>query len=204
MNILFFDTETTGKAIFSLPADHKMQPRLVQLGAQLTDGAGNLLAEMNHIVKPDGWTIPEEAARIHGITTEKATDKGRPVADVLGYFMRLANLGGTVDLFVAHNSDFDTFIIKGECDRLRHAGMVNPFAGKKVHCTMKAATPLCELPGRYGYKWPTLQEAHRHFFGREFDSAHDAIADVAACREIYFAMKRLDEGGAPAELEAVR
>lgn len=53
-------------------------------------------------------------------------------------------------------------------------------------CTMKAMTPVCKLHGNYGdFKWPKLQEAHKHAFGVEFDGAHDALADVRACARVY-------------------
>lgn len=41
-----------------------------------------------------------------------------------------------------------------------------------------------------GGKWPKLDEALRHFCQRELGSfAHDAMYDVKACRDIFFAMK---------------
>jgi len=55
---------------------------------------------------------------------------------------------------------------------------------------MKAATDIVGIPGRYGYKWPTLQEAYRHFTGTELAGAHDALTDVRACRVIYEAIVR--------------
>jgi hypothetical protein len=54
---------------------------------------------------------------------------------------------------------------------------------------MKASTDLCKLPSQFkrgGYKWPKLQEAYKHFFGEEFASAHDAMADLRACRRVFF------------------
>jgi len=42
--------------------------------------------------------------------------------------------------------------------------------------------------GRTNYKNPSLQEAYRHLFGRNFVGAHDAMADVRACRDVYFAL----------------
>jgi len=39
------------------------------------------------------------------------------------------------------------------------------FAYRKLPCPMKLATPICQLPGRYrGYKYPTVEEAYKHFF----------------------------------------
>jgi DNA polymerase III epsilon subunit-like protein len=59
---------------------------------------------------------------------------------------------------------------------------------------MKATTSICKLPGKYGdYKWPKLQESHLHFFGKEFEGAHDAMADVRACAAVYWALNPLPD-----------
>ena len=72
MKALIFDSETTGKALWKEPADDPRQPRIVQLGAILYDDERRVVAEMNLVVRPDGWTVPAEAAAIHGFTTERA------------------------------------------------------------------------------------------------------------------------------------
>jgi DNA polymerase-3 subunit epsilon len=71
--ILFYDTETTGLPLWNLPSEHPEQPRVLQLAALLCDEAtGEDLQQMNMIILPDGWTVPDEVAAIHGITTERA------------------------------------------------------------------------------------------------------------------------------------
>ena len=62
---------------------------------------------------------------------------------------------------------------------------------KKDHyCTMKETTDLCKLPGRYGnYKWPKLQELHKHLFGENFVGAHDAMFDIKATMRCYYKLK---------------
>jgi DNA polymerase III subunit epsilon len=181
--ILFFDTETTGKADFRSPPDAPHQPRLVQIGLVLTAEDGKEAASMNLIVKPDGFTIPEEASRVHGITTEKATALGVSRKHVLRIFREFWELSA---LAVAHNIAFDSFIVDGEIYRLC-GGRKAWGKSLETFCTMEAMTPICKLPGNYGdFKWPRLQEAHKHAFGIEFDGAHDAMADVRACAKLYF------------------
>ena len=66
----------------------------------------------------------------------------------------------------------------------------------KRYDAMMAAKDYCKLPNQYGYndyKWPTLSEAHQHFFGCEFDGAHEAMGDVAATAKIYFEIQRLEK-----------
>src|SRR5665648_554880 len=70
---LIFDTETTG-----LPTDWKSPisdldnwPRLVQIAWTHCDTAGNILSESDYIVKPQGFIIPDDATKIHGISSVK-------------------------------------------------------------------------------------------------------------------------------------
>lgn len=62
MNIIFLDTETTGK-----PRDYRAAedditnwPRCAQLAFQITDEHNNLIWEYKSLIYPDGWTIPRE------------------------------------------------------------------------------------------------------------------------------------------------
>ena len=87
---LIFDTETTG-----LPhnktapvEDLDNWPRLVQIAWQLHDNEGKLRSSGNHIVKPDGFTIPFNAEKIHGISTQHALDVGEDLSTVLDIFFR--------------------------------------------------------------------------------------------------------------------
>lgn len=176
--ILFFDTETTGKANFNAPPDAEYQPRIVQLGALLCDEKECEIASINLIIRPV-FEIPVEASNVHGITTEFAKSCGVPVFYALQLFWALVR---QADLLVAHNIAFDSFIIKGESLRF-----VTDTLEKPEVCTMKAMTPRCKIPGRYeDYKWPKLSEAYRHAFGKDLDGAHDAMSDIRATKDVYF------------------
>ena len=196
---LFFDTETTDLPDQKKPASWEGQPRICQLGAILADRHGRLKAEMNLLVKPDGWTIPQAASDIHGITQEDAGRYGLTIKGVLSIFGRLLV---KADRLVAHNIGFDIFMLEIECSRTGVALDLPPDHA----CTMQDAKDRVKLPltpkmvacGMREFKKPNLQEAHRHFFGREFEGAHDAMADVRACRDVYFAMNRPAEKGVAA------
>ncbi|MDR0993559.1 MAG: 3'-5' exonuclease [Verrucomicrobiota bacterium] len=183
----FFDTETTG-----LPRNWKASlyevenwPRMVQLAWMMCDEQGNELASASHIIQPDGYTIPDGAARVHGITTERALAEGRPLREVVRE--ALVHIAGA-DHIVAHNISFDEKILGAECLRL---GLDNPFLKKNMRCTMREATDWCMLPGRNGYKFPNLGELHRLLFGRGFSDAHNAFADVRACKAAYYELRRI-------------
>jgi DNA polymerase-3 subunit alpha len=86
---IFFDTETTGvPRNYKAPtSDTSNWPRMVQLGWILMDGEGNKLSQKDYIIRPDGYTIPAEAVRIHGITTQRALAEGLDLAAVVKEFM---------------------------------------------------------------------------------------------------------------------
>jgi len=180
--ILFFDTETTG-----LPRDWNAPitqidnwPRMVQLAWLQYDDQQNLLSEVNHIIKPDGYTIPNNAASIHGITTEHALKNGSELSSVLTDFSAIVDVS---NMLIAHNMDFDEKIIGAEYIRI---GLKSSIFSKQRLCTMKTTTDLCKIPGKYGYKWPTLPELHRSLFGSDFKDAHDALVDVKICAKCFF------------------
>jgi len=107
---LFFDTETTG-----LPKNWKAPitdlanwPRMIQLAYFLADADGNKLAGGDYIIKPEGFTIPEEAARIHGISTERALKEGR---DLPGMLLEFQAAVWRAQFLIAHNMSFDEKIV---------------------------------------------------------------------------------------------
>lgn len=187
----FFDTETTGIVDFRAPLTAPHQPRIVQLGAQLHDANRRVVAEMNLLVKPDGWTIPPEATAIHGITTEMCDRFGFPIKTVLGLFIRMARKS---DLQIAFNFDYDNALVQGELVRLEAADDLAFWLQAKSFCAMKAATPVLKIPGGRGgeYRWPKLSVAYRHFTGSELEGAHDAMADVRGCAAVFYALKQAE------------
>ncbi len=197
---LFFDTETTGLPDYKMPAGREGQPRICQLGAIIADGNGRVKAEVNLLLKPEGWVIPEIASAVHGINQADAEKYGLSIKGVMSIFGRLMQKADTI---VAHNLRFDLFLLEIEANRTDLSRVSFDFP-KNCVCTMNKANGILRLPptekmtacGMTEFKKPNLQEAYRHFFGRDFDGAHDAMADVRACRDIFFAMKKLDATGA--------
>lgn len=186
-NFLFFDTETTG-----IPRDYKAPctntdnwPRLVQLGWILSDDQGTVLRCGNKIVRPEGFVIPTEASAVHGITTERALTEGEDLRVVIHSFGRDLN---EAHCLVGHNIDYDLHIVGSEYHRLGYDYRVM-FARPYV-CTMQSTIEYCNIPGKYGPKWPKLQELHLRLFDREFSDAHDAMADIAATKDCFFELLR--------------
>lgn len=160
-------------------------PRVVQIAWQVYDEGETLLAARDAIIKPEGYVIPQEASRVHGITQERALAEGVPLMEILPVFDAAVN--GT-DILVAHNMRFDSSVMGAEFVR---AEMVTELFAKRQVCTMESSTEYCQLPGRYGYKWPTLAELYYTLFHASFMDEHNAAADVSACARCFFELKNL-------------
>jgi len=184
---LFFDSETTGLPLsWKAPVtDLNNWPRLVQLAYLLYDADGNKITSEDVIIKPDGFTIPIESSRIHGITQERAMQEGQSLNVVLEQFNGLI---GKSTYLVAHNMAFDEKIVGAEFLRL---GMPNTIASKNKICTMDKSTNFCAIEGPYGYKWPKLSELHYKLFNRGFEEAHNAAVDIEATARCFWELKRL-------------
>lgn len=182
---LIFDTETTGMPTsWSAPiTDSQAWPRMVQLAYQLCDDKGNVLKEVNHIVYPDGYSIPIASTRIHGISTKKAIEEGAPLNYVLFEFLEDLDKATHV---IAHNADFDTRIVDSELVRLNKEPILTEMS---CICTMKGSVEVCKIPSRRGYKWPKLEELHQYLFDETFEGAHNALIDVQATSRCYFELR---------------
>ena len=189
---LIFDTETTGlpKSWNAPITDTDNWPRCIQIAWQLHDDMGNLLDRNDFLIQPDGFNIPYDAERIHGISTELAQEKGISLIEGLRLFNEALS---KTTFIVGQNVEFDVNIMGCEFHRL---GVENNLTKLPVldTCTEKTAL-LCQLPGGRGgkFKLPTLTELHKHLFGIDFAEAHNATADVEATTRCFLELIRLRE-----------
>ena len=207
--ILFFDTETTGirKGGFI--------PRVVQIGALLTDNQGKTVGELNLLLQPDGFeNIPVEASNVHGFSTDFVKNHGVDRYMALNAFFAMMEQADTV---VAHNAEYDMDLLQIETDYYKdihndiQAGTIwqDILNEAKVFCTMLNSREILKLPLSEAqasffkdkgidqqYKNPRLEEAHIHFMGYNFEGAHDAMADVRACKDVFFKLHSLKEEAA--------
>lgn len=179
--ILVFDTETTGKGDFKKAPTADCQPRMVQFGGILFDMDWKVRAEINLIIKPDGFMIPKEAAEVHGFTTEIATEFGVNEKAVLLLIQRLLK---NVKVLVAHNVKYDIIVLE-RAFHIHGMPSLSTLPNVQFFCTMQATTDLCALLGPYGKKWPKLEEAYKILLNKTLEGAHDAMADVRACADLY-------------------
>lgn len=207
--LLFYDTETTGLPDFKSPSDAEHQPHLVQLAAALVHVPTRQIADLfDVVVKPDGtleapaWRSDEKAEQTHGITTERAFAEGIPehaAVDMLLALWRRAQ--GRV----AHNEAFDRRILRIATMRYKGRDVADEWYHASFNCTQFLASQIMqmaptELMKAAGFgnkpKPPKLSEAYEHFLGRAMENAHNAMADVHACIDVYFAIQ--DRLAAPA------
>lgn len=197
---LFFDTETTG-----LPSDWDAPssdvtnwPRIVQISWIISNDRGQTISKHNYIVKPEGFSIPIELAKIHGITTERALKEGEKLNNILDYFLRDLQ---QVSYIVGHNISFDKNVVAAEIyrkgsekllDEIVIDKYVDMLETKPTICTMLSSTNFCRIP-RYdnGYKWPKLSELYYKLFNKELVDAHDSSVDVQATFDCFWRLKEL-------------
>ncbi|MFS4456070.1 DNA polymerase III subunit alpha [Maribacter sp. 2304DJ31-5] len=184
-----FDTETTGlpKRWDAPITDTDNWPRCIQIAWQLHDDMGNLIEHQDYLVKPDGFNIPYDAEKIHGISTALAEQDGVPLSEVLEKF----NIAMSKTKFiVGQNVGFDVNIMGAEFHRMN---VENPLQELPVldTCTEHTAQ-LCQIPGGRGgkFKLPTLTELHEYLFAAPFAEAHNATADVEATTRCFLELVR--------------
>lgn len=186
--VIVFDTETTGLPVWKSPSGSDDQPHLAEIAAKLVDiDTKEVLGQVNTIIKPAGWIIPEEVIAVHGITNEIALEEGRDEKQALLDFL---DLWKQADLRVAHNQSFDERIIRIAIKRYLNEEIAAEWKAGEKACTGLLAKPIMQMPpkSRWGFKMPKLGEAYKHFTGKELVGAHRAMTDVDACLDVYFAI----------------
>lgn len=179
-DVLFLDCETTGipERSWNWNTDFDKYPHVVQVawlhGCKVE----------THIIRPDGWEIPQETVDVHGITTEYALEHGEPFASVVDMFIQDCHDAG---LICGHNIHFDTSIIKANI--LRELGReyydandveTALYKGKRID-TMRPTMKWVDARMANGrLKFPNLSELYSRCFPGESFPAHDALEDVKA------------------------
>jgi len=185
---LIFDVETTGfiKEGTQDFSNLDNYPRVVQLAFQLHDAKGKLLQQYSQIIKPNGFEIPYDAAKVHKITTERALKEGIDLSQALLDFV---NALQQAQVIAGHNIiSYDIPVITAEFIR---AGLDKNLIERKEPidtCTSKEVINFCGLKGGKGggLKTPKLEELYEKLFGVKFELAHNAAFDVQANAQSFF------------------
>ena len=187
---LIFDTETTGlPRNWNAPiTDTENWPRCIQIAWQLHDSMGDLLEQSDFLVKPEGFDIPFDAEKIHGISTDLAAEKGVDLSVIMERFQEALQ---KADFIVGQNVGFDVNIMCCEMHRMGLDTSLMTEMPVLDTCTEKSAL-LCQIPGGRGgkFKLPKLTELHEYLFGEPFAEAHNATADVEATTRCFLELLR--------------
>lgn len=166
--ISVFDLETTGVDVDT--------SRIVSACIAILEPSGAVVARWDWLADP-GVEIPEGAAAVHGITTERARLEGRPapvvVAEIAQTLRVIDGLGIPV---VVYNAPYDLTLLDRECRRHK----VEPLGEPAV-----VIDPLVldKAVDRYRKGKRTLEVTAR-LYGVALDDAHDAGADAIAAGRV--------------------
>ncbi|QPK84034.1 3'-5' exonuclease [Corynebacterium qintianiae] len=166
--MLSFDLETTS----ANPAG----ARIVTSATVLIDGSTSTPSET---LADPGVEIPEEAANVHGITTEKARAEGRPHDEVLAETVEKIRQGWADGLtLVVFNAPYDLTVLRHLTGDFTVTGPVyDPLvidrAKDRYRKGKRNLGALCE------------------FYGVRLDNAHEATADATAAARIAWKQVRM-------------
>lgn len=192
MRLLLFDTETTGlpKSRKSARQGPNNWPHLVSIAWILLDD-DRVVEEKYRIVKPKGWTIPEDSTKIHGITNEKANAEGVSLDSVIQEFLAIQ-----ADCLVAHNLEFDLNVLE---NAILWDLQMNPptYSFKLFYCTMETTRDYCRLPSKFNprsYKPPKLSELYTFVTKKPpvTNELHNSLYDTTLLKEIVISLHITD------------
>jgi len=186
---IFFDTETTGLPKNKYNGGLKEPnnwPDIVSICWMVFENK-TFVKKHNFIIKPEGWSIPQDASDVHGITEAIAYEKGSSLKDVLELFHKDIE---NCDQIVAHNLAFDKNVVLAAYKWRLH---ITPnWPTKAEICTTQKSKWEMKLPSRYPksndpYKYPNLNELYKDTFGEEApNNAHNAERDVDVLQKIFW------------------
>lgn len=167
--IAVFDLETTGLDL--------REARIVTACAVELDENGQVVGRDIEWLADPGIEIPEIAASVHGVTTEKAREYGRPAAEVVGEIV--ATLRGFFERglpVVAYNAPYDFTILMHEA--IRHG--IEPLSNPSP-----VIDPLVIDKHFDKYRSGKRKlEVTAEFYGVALTDAHNATADAVAAGRV--------------------
>lgn len=186
--ILGFDTETSGLWRNDLDTLDRAQPHLAQLAAKLFDDHRTVVASLTVKIQPDGWSIEPGAAEVNHLSDIRCRLEGVNLVSALTIFADLVSRADRIVGFNLHGG-VDRRIIAASINRVGAQGLWWSRKASAMFCVMEAATPVCQIPGEFGFKFPSLDEAHAILCplitrGRR----HDAEADLDDMMAVYWAL----------------
>ncbi|MEU8570473.1 exonuclease domain-containing protein [Streptomyces pathocidini] len=183
-----FDLETTGTD----PAEARI------VTAAVIEAVGGEPARRREWLADPGVPIPEEAAAIHGVTTERAAAEGRPAREVVEEIAAaLAGYWTAGVPVVAYNAAFDLTLLAAELRRHGLPSLADRLGGGEVGPIVDPYT-IDRAVDRYRKGRRTLVATCGEY-GVVLSAAHRADADAVAAVRVACALAERHAG--VAELE---
>lgn len=181
---IVFDLETTGLPVrgkhgfypFKMVSKYNTA-RIVSVAWIVLDK--NLVEKEKryHIVKPDGFAIPESATKIHGIKDSVARRTGISIKTVL---KKLETTMKGCTTLVSHNINFDVNVLMSEMYRNKSMESIEHIMGMNKYCTMLNGKKHMSVG-----KFPKLSELYFHMTKQTMPNAHNAMYDTEHCCDCY-------------------
>jgi len=184
-DVAVFDLETTGVDVRTA--------RIVTACIAVLDASGALVSRRDWLADP-GVEIPEGAAAIHGITTQRARAEGRAAAEVVAEIVTELRTQLSAGLpLIIYNAPYDLSLLGCEAERHGVAPLVDP---------APVVDPLVidKVVDRYRKGSRTLKAVAAHY-GVALDGAHDAGVDAIAAGNVARAIVDAHEAQLPATLD---
>ena len=183
---IVFDVSANGRPkSYKAPVDDTFNwPRLMHLSWIILDADLKPKTDYDFIIKPNGWVPTDAALKSHHLSAEQVEQSENELKDVLDLFK--ASVQECTYVF-AHNLAFNEGILGSEYYRSQ---ISSPLIGADSYCLMHEATYYCKLPGKRGYKWPSLQEMHTVLFKQGYTPTNNARADVIAAARCFIYLKK--------------
>ncbi|WP_167139587.1 3'-5' exonuclease [Diaminobutyricimonas sp. TR449] len=179
-----FDLETTGVNVETA--------RIVSAHVGIIDSAGTVLEQWQWLADP-GIEIPEQASAVHGISTERARQFGRPAAVVVEEIIAtLRALFARGLALTVYNASYDLSLLHHEALRYGLTPLEDPAPIVDPFVIDKAVD-------RYRKGKRTLSAASL-VYGVDLENAHDASADAIAAGRLAQAIARLHGDKLPTDV----
>ena len=166
--LVCFDTETTG---LDVQRDWIIQLSLVKVDAHTFEAVG----AYDWYIKPSGaYTIAPEAQAVHHITREVLEREGVALKDIYPQMMAFLQ---DCDILSYNGNGFDARILYYNLQREGLTIDYDAYRFYDAYLIEMARTSRC------------LTDVYRRYYGREFDDAHNSLADVRATIAVFKAQQ---------------
>lgn len=183
---LIFDSSANGK-----PRSYKAAlddlfnwPRMLHLSWIVLGEDLKPKGDFDCLIKPNGFTPTADALKQHHLEADALQEKGHELKEVLEQFKEAVN---SCEYVFAHNLNYNEGIVGSEFYR---CSISSPLISAEKYCLMHEGTYFCKLPGKRGYKWPSLQELHSKVFKQGYTPTNHARADVIAATRCFIGLKQ--------------